>query len=427
MTVGLCVWLFRTDTETYEGKPLAFWISEADSNRPPDRREAAAKALRAMGPRIIPQLLNNLDPHESLWPRWKRWLASKQSVVKLKVPNLDEQMRQAVWAFDALGSNAAPAIPVIVELLDRGPGYAPGALVGVGESALPAIQQALGHTNQYVRSNLGGSLANAIEAGRISREATRPLIPDLLRNLSHTNRSVCWDTAAALGSIHLEPALCIPELIKGLSDSDPEVQSRCAQALCRFGDDAAGALPAILQLYEGARSDRRLALCNNVKYFRSAPNLVVPFLVRALSDSDPTVRMFAASSLGQLGQLPELAIPPLTNAVQDAHELVRMSAVKAIGNLMENSDGPVVTTAAESLARRTVFSETCIPALTNALRDPRDLVRLSAATSLGKFQATGSNAIPALSNALNDASASVRGNAANAIDRISPQTLRPKK
>ena len=262
---GLCALLLLPNTETYEGKPLAFWISEADFNRSQDRREAAAKALRAMGPRIIPQLLRDLDPHESVFQRWRRWLAGKQTFVKIKVRSLDEEMRQAVWAFDALGTNAALAIPQIVELLDRGPGYAPGALVGVREPALPAIQQALGHTNQYVRANLAGSLANAIEAGRISREATRPLIPALLRNLTHTNSSVRWNTAAALGSIHLEPALCIPELIKGLSDPDAEAQSRCAQALCRFGDDAAEALPAILQLYEGSRSDRRQTLCNSVK------------------------------------------------------------------------------------------------------------------------------------------------------------------
>src|SRR5262245_5244109 len=165
-----------------------------------------------MGPRIIPTLLDDLDPHDSFLQRWRRWLAQKQTLIKLHVRTLDDQMRQAVWAFDALGTNAAPAIPGIVKLLDRSPGYGPGALVGVGEPAIPAIQQALAHTNQYVRSNAGVSLANAIEAGRISREVTRPLIATLLRNLTDTNSSVRWNTASALGSIHLEPSLCIPEL-----------------------------------------------------------------------------------------------------------------------------------------------------------------------------------------------------------------------
>ena len=135
------------------------------------------------------------------------------------------------------------------------------------------------------------------------------------------------------------------------------------------------------------------------------------------------VRMFAASSLGQLGQLPELGIPPLTNATQDVNEFVRMNAVQAIGNFIENSDSSASRSAVESLARRTMFSESCIPALINALRDSREFVRLSAATSIGKFQAAGSNAVPALIDALNDSAASVRGNATNALDRISPETL----
>jgi len=421
---GLLALMLLPETESYEGKPLEFWLSEVDFNQPRDRREAAAKALRAMGPRIIPKLLDDLDPHDSLFQRWRRWLAQKQSFIKLQVRSLDAQMRQAVWAFDALGTNAASAIPEIVKLLDRGPGYAPGALVGVGEPAIPAMQQALAHTNEWVRSNVGVSLANAVEAGRISREATRPLIAALLRNLADTNRSVRWDTASALGSIHLEPSLCIPELIKGLRDPEPEVQSRCGQALSRFGDDAAEAIPAILQLYEGARSDRRQTLCNSVKYFRSAPDLVVPFLVRALSEPDAIVRMYAASSLGQLAQLPELSIPPLIDALQDPHEFVRLNAVQAIGNFVENSNVPDPVSGADSISRRAAFSETCIPALANALRDSHDVVRMSAATAIGKFQASGSNATPAVLAVLDDSSPRVRQNATNALRRISPETLR---
>jgi HEAT repeat protein len=427
---GLCALLFQPDVGTYEGKPLSFWLAEMDYSVPEsrERREAAAKALRAMGPRIIPKLLDDLDPHESFWQRWRRLLAQKQKVVKVQVTSLDTRMRRASWAFEALGTNAAPAVPEIVKRLDGAPGYAPNALVGVREPALPAIQLALSHTNRYVRGNLGVDLSNAIEAERFPREPARVLIPALLRNLKDTNPSVRWNTASALGSIHLEPALCVPALIDGLSDPDPEVQTRCGQALSRFGDDAAEALPAILALYESARSDRRQTLCNSVKHFRSAPNLVVPFLVRALSDADPPVRMFAASSLGQLGQLPELAIPPLTNALQDVNEFVRVNAAQAIGNLVENSDNSTEITPAESLARRTKFAETCIPVLANALQDPHDFVRLSAATSIGKFQASGSNAIPALLNALNDSSASVRGNTTNALNRIAPRMLRrPKK
>ena len=420
---GLCALVIKTDTGTYGGKPLAFWLAEVVS-QDPDRKEGAANALRAMGPRIIPKLLRDLDPHESILRRWRRWLAQNQTFVKLQVRSMDEQLRQAAWAFDALGTNAAPAIPELVKLLDGAPGYAPGALVGLREPAVPAIQHAFSHTNRYVRSNLAGSLANALEAGRISRDAMLPLVPVLLRNLADTNASVRWYTAIALGAVHLEPALCVPELVKGLNDPDAEVQTRCAQALCRFGDDAAQAVPAILQLSEKASADHRQTLCNSIGNLRSAPNLVVPFLVRAVVDSDAMVRMFAASSLGRLSQLPEVCIPSLTNAVRDMNNFVRMNAVQAIGNLVENSELTEPAVVAAFAGRRLQLSAICIPALTDALRDSDEHVRLSAATAIGKFQASGSNAIPALLEATLDPSAGVRMNTTNALMRISPAALR---
>jgi hypothetical protein len=44
---GFLAFLLLPDTESYEGKPLAFWLSEVDYGQPPARREAAAKGGNA--------------------------------------------------------------------------------------------------------------------------------------------------------------------------------------------------------------------------------------------------------------------------------------------------------------------------------------------------------------------------------------------
>jgi HEAT repeat protein len=72
----------------------------------------------------------------------------------------------------------------------------------------------------------------------------------------------------------------------------------------------------------------RRAICGALARFGSAATIAIPVLVRASQDTDDTVRICAATGLGQLARLPEQSIPALIKATEDPKHLVRMMAVQ---------------------------------------------------------------------------------------------------
>jgi RNA polymerase sigma factor (sigma-70 family) len=156
----------------YKGKSWSQWLAEVSYGQPQEAREAAAKALREIGPTIIPRLLLEMDPNKSS-----------------KIPNLkaaDDRFMGATWAFKALGQAAKSAAPELQELFESNPGYALSAYTGVlGKDSLPGLTSALTNSNQAVRWNAAGSLREEFELGE-AKEA----IPFILSGLDDTNENV---------------------------------------------------------------------------------------------------------------------------------------------------------------------------------------------------------------------------------------------
>ena len=104
------------------------------------------------------------------------------------------------------------------------------------------------------------------------------------------------------------------------------------------------------------------------------PQVVVPVLVNALSDSSVFVRARAAQALGAFGTNAIPAVPLLLELAAETNETVRDLAVVALGEI--HSEPQLV-----------------VPMLTGVLSDPKDWIRANAAEGLGNF---GTNAIPAI-------------------------------
>jgi HEAT repeat protein len=122
----------------------------------------------------------------------------------------------------------------------------------------------------------------------------------------------------------------------------------------------------------------------------------VPALVTALSSNDVTLRLNAASVLGDLGAESAPAVPALTHALQDQDDRVRLYATWALGN--------IGTTA-----------KSAIPALILALQDGNQYVRIYAPSALRRIGVDAKIGLPALIVALADENARVRYNSANAL------------
>ena len=125
----------------------------------------------------------------------------------------------------------------------------------------------------------------------------------------------------------------------------------------------------------------------------------VPALNKALDDENEEVRMFAAFTLGQVGQRvsAEGAIPLLIETLKDKDLEVRMNAAWALG---------------------VIRAREAVPALTEMLRDQHIGDRRSAAQALGYIGIGAKDAVPALTVTLEDEDTFMREYAAEALKKI---------
>lgn len=369
--IGIVVVLVISPSKvSYQGKPLEFWLEEIDSNKPERRREEARKAIRAIGTNAIPQLIADLRLDEPKWKQVLRQWLSKQSIIRVKYRTLDARSSQATSAFDALGSAGSPAIPELITLLDRNPGYVPAALSWIGSNAVPALTNALNHSNRFVRANSSGAIANAVASGKIPRSAVAGAIPILLQLLQDSDPGLRQYAAWTLGAIREQPLLCVPALTRSLDDPVASVQSASAKSLLNFGPAALGAVPKLTNLF---------------------------------ASPDPNVRYIVAGALGAIGE--SSAVPVLVSGVRDPSDVVRIWTVGALG----------------SIGREPQVS---VPALVAALKDSNDMVRSKAAEVLGAFGKEAASAVEALNKAAReDPDQRVRNMARQSLRRIGPDSV----
>jgi HEAT repeat protein len=167
----------QTHEPTYQGRALLDWLPEVDYHQPSEMQSRAAEAIQQMGTNIIPYLLADLGDGNPL--RLQR--------AREDVRSSDERMRQATWAFVALGPTARTAIPQLEQLLEVTPGYVPSALAGIGRDALPSLLKALTNDVFWVRDNAAAAIANGIYQGKFSGQDAIAALPVALSNLSYTN------------------------------------------------------------------------------------------------------------------------------------------------------------------------------------------------------------------------------------------------
>ncbi|MBI3462724.1 MAG: HEAT repeat domain-containing protein [Planctomycetes bacterium] len=162
-------------------------------------------------------------------------------------------------------------------------------------------------------------------------------------------------------------------------------------------------------------------------------------LYKALADSDPSVRGWAAFTLGfarigcmQLKPEGKVAIPALVEALQDVDAKVRYWAVCALGknrpeplltfhalvkSLHSDSSSEVRSAAADALGR---LGPLAVPELVEGLEDENSDVRRAAADALGGIGHVAQAAAPALVKLMKDPDRIVREQAAKALLQVDP-------
>ena len=222
---GALAWLVLIPHEpVYKGRTLASWLDEFGTNYSAifqATKEATLQtdcciAIQRIGTNAVPTLVNMASSHDSNLESNLVVLARRLTSVHLHTDQ--EYHIRARLGFFALGPLGKDAVPSLIDLLgDKDPEIQITTIACLGNigpaanAAVPALIPFLSDTNQSVR------------LGATRTMATR-----------------------TLGSIHSEPGLVVPLLIKDLNASNPQLAITIS-ALGQFGKDAKPAVPALLQ------------------------------------------------------------------------------------------------------------------------------------------------------------------------------------
>jgi len=209
-------------------------------------------------------------------------------------------------------------------------------------------------------------------------------------------------------------------ILNALGDPSPGVRSAAVRALGETGSRRA-VEPLMGLLHDESSTMRGQAATSLAKLGQVA----LPALIAALKDARPSVRVFAAHALGEIGSME--AVPALIEVVASDSSAARGEAVEALGRIGDPAAVDTILSALRSssaaVRRRSAIALAHIQdprvmnALVAALADKDEETRQAAATGLGEVG--DQRAVVHLEKVVdNDPSAEARSAAVAAIERI---------
>lgn len=377
-----------------------------------ETRRAAASALRSAASDVQRQALPAMI---------ERLLKEKDGQVRLGV--LD--------AVTSLGSEAAPAIPALLETLRTDAGgsrqeeshqdYRSAlALAAVGKPAVGGLRGLLRERGR--KENVRAEVVMAL--GRIGPDAA-PAVPELVPLLGDPSERIRREASQALGRIGssaVEPLIAAAEdrateqraravealgqLARGderagvavlarVDDQAPEVRAAAVQALARFEVPEDRLRPILAASLRHADGRVRLAVVNVLAARRSMLAALAPGLESLAGSSDPGTARHAAYLLGLMG--PDV-MPRLIAALRRPESRIDVIA-EAMSHIGRSAGGEIG----------------------RALRDPDPRVRRGAALAMGQIRPPVPGTAASLTAGLGDADREVRAAFLTAVGQLGPR------
>ena len=286
LLAGLLVWATRPREPVYQGKRLREWLEQFDRKAANEDVYAAREAVRQMGTNTLPFLLAMLRERDSSLKLRLVRLANSQKVFKLRILTAYDRRAWVTAAFEALGTQAKPAIPELRSLIsnDVFASHAVRCLVATGVEAIPSLVLALESPGASARALAAEELGNYHVAAEIA-------VPALVKRVNDNDAQVRMRVAEALGKIKRQPEIAIPALVSFLRDRDATVRQHAAQALGRAKLQADVSVPALFAALEDPDSGVRHMTIFALSQFGKDARQAVPALVGAVnSPASPTNR-----------------------------------------------------------------------------------------------------------------------------------------
>jgi hypothetical protein len=160
----------------YQDRRLSEWLRDFDDTAHPERQAGAAEAVRHIGPPAVPFLIEQLSEAKTKQFRAEQeaW-HERQSASDTDIPRPPNPRHEAMAALDALGSQAATALPALQRLLQENPPDMQALYVAarIGPASYPLLNQSL--TNNFRGLKLGAEVC--FEMMRTHDKLLYPTIP----------------------------------------------------------------------------------------------------------------------------------------------------------------------------------------------------------------------------------------------------------
>jgi hypothetical protein len=243
----------------YQGKGLSHWINQKSGFVETMTNANVVNAIKSIGTNALPWLLSEFTLPESKWrSTFNRWISVLPGI-GFRFGDKQDRVRTAALGLAFLGTNAAPALPILATYLgdaDRS-GWASVAMGGAGELALPYLLPALTSTSRTERLSAANGLGNAV----YHSDAAIPAVVQLTQN---SNAQVRLFALMALGNAKGRPDLLIPVYKEALSSRDPSTLRMAAVALAGKGEVTKAVTPELLRLMTNADPSVVRAASNTV-------------------------------------------------------------------------------------------------------------------------------------------------------------------
>ncbi len=232
-------------------------------------------------------------------------------------------------ARDALGELGPLSVPAIPEILaaEYAENWIP--LDKMGETAVPPLKELLLKGRSPICDRAGVALARAGGRG----------LPALSDALGHTDPAVRRAAVSALSAVDGDKKFVAAGLAKAWKDSDPSVREAALASMGAAGDAGGSLVPMFTAGLKDPSAPERVRSAMALAQLGRRAGSSAAGLFAALADSEAGVRSAAAQALALVGAEPAGAVPKLLGLVKDPMAEVRQGAVFALGTLDSGSAG----------------------------------------------------------------------------------------
>jgi len=291
---GVSLLLFPREPR-YQGRSLSSWLQQCYDTplNETQRLSEAQAAVRAIGAKkSVRVLLKLVETREDPVSTWLIGQREKLRIDFLHWRSAEDWQQLGIAGFEALDTNAAPAVAELTKLLnDKEHAFvAVRCLIAVGPPAEQSVSQALTNQSVQVRYFATQQFAWVTDNDEVYLAKMRECLED-------PDGSVRFAAVQGIGLQTQAPDLAIPLLLEALRDKQDTVASWAAKFLADFGTNAMRAFPDLSNAVEhGSPNTVNQALKALVAI---APDKALPIVFENFRSADSHRRKMSVELLSQ--------------------------------------------------------------------------------------------------------------------------------